>query len=416
MSQTGRPRAEDLSLGRRIGAFIFLMAADFFYGWAWNTVDVLRPYIRTALNLTLMQAGSMYSAQSAGMLIGAIVLGQLADRVGRRNMLFVVMVGYAASLLLGVIVQSFAQVLAQRFVLGLFLGGIFPIVVGIYVGLFAQQIRGKLAALYNGTFNASAVVLGLAMGLIAQENWRFLLWFGALPPLLLAGLAFVVVPDDRRFTAYGHSALSAPPATGSLPILALFAPDLRRRTLVLALMFGLNFFASQAFVGWVTTYLREVRSLDAATIGAMVAWQFSASIVGGFVWGWLADRFGRRFNALGFLFGSLAVVGYVTLPMSNSLVLLAGAAYGFTVAASVVWGPWIAELYPPHLRSTAASIFNWGRVISFFAPLVTAAVAERFGLATAMLLSAAALILAALAWWSLPETLGREAGLRSHDP
>ncbi len=77
------------------------------------------------------------------------------------------------------------------------------------------------------------------------------------------------------------------------------------------------------------------------------------------------------------------------------------------VAASVIWGPWIAELYPPHLRSTAASIFNWGRIISFFAPLITGGVAERFGLGWAMGLAAIALGMATAVWLLLPETLVR---------
>lgn len=398
-------RAEDIPLSRRVAAFAFLMVTDFFYGWSWNTVDVLRPFIKESLGLTLTQAGSMYSAQSAGMLIGAVVLSQLADRFGRRRMLFIVMAGYSLALLAGSAVENYAQVLAQRFVLGLFLGGIFPIVVGIYVGLFAQAVRGKLASLYNGTFNASAVVLGLAIGVVANHDWRLLLVIGGSIPLSLCALCFWLVPDERKFRAFGAVDDEPPPKATKLPIMELFHPHLRRKTLLLAIMFGLNFFGSQAFVGWVTTYLREVRTLDDVTIGSMVAWQFTASIAGGFFWGWCADRFGRRFNALGFLLGSACVVAYVALPAGSSLVMLAGAGYGFMIASSVVWGPWIAELYPPRLRSTAASIFNWGRIISFFAPLITAAVAERFSLATAMLLAAAAFSIAAIIWWSLPETL-----------
>jgi predicted MFS family arabinose efflux permease len=44
-------------------------------------VDVLRPFIRESLGLSLMQAGSTYSAQGAGALIGAVVIGQMADRM-----------------------------------------------------------------------------------------------------------------------------------------------------------------------------------------------------------------------------------------------------------------------------------------------------------------------------------------------
>ena len=64
---------------------MFLMVADFYYGWAWNTVDVLRPDIRASFGLSLTEVSLMYTAQSAGALVGAVVIGQLADRLGRRN-------------------------------------------------------------------------------------------------------------------------------------------------------------------------------------------------------------------------------------------------------------------------------------------------------------------------------------------
>ena len=410
-----RPRthARDLPLRRRVAAFAFLMSADFFYGWAWNTVDVLRPFIRDSLGLSLSQAGSLYSAQGAGALIGAVILGQVADRLGRRNVLVAIMVGYACALLAGVAVSTYPQVLAQRFVLGLFLGGVFPVVVGIYVGLFDPRVRGRLAAFYNGTFNGSVIAIGLCLGLVVERDWRLLLWVGAVPPLLLAGLAFLVVPDDRRLISYGQDEVTTAAHAGKLPISELFHPELRRRTVLLATMIGCNFFAYQAFAGWVTIFLRDVRHLPTAAIGTIVAWQFTASIVGGFFWGWFSDQFGRRINAIGFVLGAAAIAVYLTLPAESGALVWAGVAYGFSISSSVIWGPWIAELYPPHLRSTAASIFNWGRVISFFSPLITAAVAGPFGLAAGMMLAPLSFVGAAILWRMLPETLVTESSKRT---
>ena len=69
--------AEDLPLARRASAFAFLVACYFFYSYAWNTVDVLRPYIRAAAGLSLQQAGLLYTFQSLGALVGALCIGQL---------------------------------------------------------------------------------------------------------------------------------------------------------------------------------------------------------------------------------------------------------------------------------------------------------------------------------------------------
>ena len=68
----------------------------------------------------------------------------------------------------------------------------------------------------------------------------------------------------------------------------------------------------------------------------------------------------------------------------------------------------LSELYPPHLRSTAASIFNWGRVISMTAPLITAPLAEAFGRAPVMSLASIGFLAAAFIWFRLPETVMRK--------
>ncbi len=396
-------RAEDIPLSRRIAAFAFFMVADFFYGWSWNTADVLRPDIRAALKLTLTEAGSMYSAQGLGALVGAVIIGQLADRLGRRNALFGIMVGYGLFLGWGAFVTSYPQLVAQRFGLGLFLGGIFPTVVGLYTSLFDRRICGKLAGFYNGTFNGSVFVLGLLANRLHIGDWKTLILMGAIPPLILAPLAYLIVPDDRRIIPFGALGYDRT-ARGKLPVVELFQNGLWRQTLLIALMVGLNFFGSQAFTGWQTTYLQQ-QGMAGAAAKEMFGWQFFAAIVGGFAWGAFSDRFGRRINAAGYFIGAFVVVAYLTVAHTVPLLLLAGCAYGFTISASVIWGPWIAELYPAHLRSTAASIFNWGRIISFLAPLITARVAESFGLATAMMLAAVALAFAAVIWWTLPETI-----------
>jgi hypothetical protein len=82
--------------------------------------------------------------------------------------------------------------------------------------------------------------------------------------------------------------------------------------------------------------------------------------------------------------------------------------YGVCVSASVIWGPWLSELYPTHLRSTAGSLFNYGRIFSFAAPPLTAALSEVIGLPMTMALGAPLFVIAMLIWTRLPETLARK--------
>ena len=400
--------ADDLSNTRKGMALTFLAAAYVFYAWAWNTVDVLRPYIAADLGLTLPEAGSLYSVQALGALVGAVVNGQLADRFGRRRALMAVMVGYGVLLVLGTLVSSYPQVLAQRAIMGFFMGSMYPITVGIYTALFSQRVRGRVASIIIGSSWLAASALGFAAAAVfkAGLDWHLLLWVG-LVPVVLSAFAPMIVPDDRRLVPQGGFIPSKAPA-GKLPITELFTPALRRQTIMLTLLAGLNFFAYQAFSGWATTYLTSVRHFDNGETGTIMGWMYAGSIAGGFFWGWVGDRYGRRASAIGFFLTAALILVFLFFPLGLVGQSAVSFLYGAALGCSVVWGPWLAELYPQHLRSTAASIFNWGRVVSFVAPPLTGFIAERFGLAYTMTLGSAIFALAAFIWLSLPETLERE--------
>lgn len=402
-------RAEDLGLPRRLRALGFLAVAYILYSWSWNTVDVLRPYIAADLGLSLTQSGSLYSAQALGALCGAVINGQIADRLGRRNALMAVMIGFGTMLVLGTLVTSYAQVLCQRYLLGYFTGSMYPITVGIYAGLFGPAVRGRVASVIMGSSYLAVSLLGMASAAVfaRQGDWHILLWVGVLP-IALAFFAPLVVPDDRKLIAFGH--VDTPSASiEGLPIKQLFANGLRRQTIMLTLVSGLNFFAYQAFSGWATTYLRNVRGFDDSAIGVSVSWMFAGSLLGGFFWGWIGDRFGRRAAASGFFVTALLILVYLYAPISPMVLNIVAFGYGACLACSVVWGPWLAELYPQHLKSTAASIFNWGRIVSFVAPLITGQMAEVFGLPTTMTVASVVFSIAALIWLRLPETYRYEA-------
>jgi MFS family permease len=379
------------------------MIFEFFYGWSWNTVDVLRPQIRDSLDLTLTQAGSAYTAQGLGALIGAILFGAMADRFGRRTILLLIVFGTAVFAAAGAWVATYPQLLAQRLTLGLFLGANFPVLIGTYMSLFPAHLRAKLTSVGQGTYNLSVIALGLAYAAYAERSdWHELLLVGSMPALLLAPLILFLVPDDRRMLAWGADPNER--QANGLPLLELFAPDLRRRTLLLFLLVSLNFFAYQAFAGWTTTFLKDAHSYTPAVIGPIISAQFGGATLGGFFWGWFSDRFGRRPAGLGFLAGAVASALYLFVARTPTQFAVAGFAWGFAITASVAWAPWIAELYPVRMRSSAMSIFNWGRIVSMTAPLITGEIAARLGLGAAMSLAIVGFAAAALVWFAIPET------------
>ena len=402
--------ARAMPTAQRIAALSFLLIAYFFYAWSWNTVDILRPYIKADLDLTDLQAGSAYTLQSAGAIVGAVVMGQVADKIGRRNALVISMVGYGSRLLGALWVADYGGLIAQRLYLGFFMGAMFPIAVGIYSGLFARDVRGVIAGFVLGTYNLAVAALGFlsAAAFRAGYDWTTLLYAGAVP-VALALLAFFIIPDDRRLIPMDGLSDGQTTAKAALPIAELFKPGVARQTILLATMTGLNFFAYQAFTGWATTYLKEDRGIPDTVIGDVLGWQFIGAAIGGLVWGFVSDRYGRRAAAWGFVVAAALIPVYLFVDMPVTALEITGFAYGIVLSCSAIWGPWLSELYPPHLRSTAASIFNWGRVISMMAPLVTAPMADAFGRAPVMSMASVAFLAAALIWFSLPETVAKRA-------
>ena len=398
--------AKTIPLSKRVAALAFLLIAYFFYAWSWNTVDILRPYIKESLNLSLTQSGSLYTLQAIGAIVGAVVMGQVADKIGRRNALVISMIGYGGFLLSGLAVTSYALLIGQRLGLGFFMGSMFPIAVGIYSGLFAKAIRGKIAGIVFATYNAAVAALSFLSAAAFRNgfDWSVLLWAGAVP-VALAVFAFVVVPDDRRMIPFDGNADDPATAQTSVPITELFKSGVAKQTLLLALMTGLNFLAYQCFNGWGTTFLKDERGIPDTAVGDVWGWLLIGQLFGSLIWGWIGDRYGRRVVGWGFIGAAAVVPIYLFVPMSNRGLEATGIVYGAMLSASVVWGPWLSELYPPHLRSTAASIFNWGRVVSMLAPLITGELAKSYPLSYIMSAASVAFIASALIWFSLPETV-----------
>ena len=400
--------AADISQSRRIAALLFLLVGYFFYAWSWNTVDILRPYIQEELSLTLTETGSLYTVQAIGAIIGAVIMGQVADKIGRRNALVIAMIGYGSMLLSALLVTDSWGLVAQRVLMGFFMGSMYPIAVGIYSGLFPRAVRGLIAGFVLGIYNVAVSALGFlsAAAFRAGLDWHVLLWAGAVP-VVLAFFALLVIPDDRKLIPFDAVSEDEATAKSALPIAELFKPGVARQTILLAVMSGLNFFAYQAFTGWASTYLRTERGIPDTVIGDVLGWQFVGAAIGGLFWGWISDHFGRRSGALGFVIAAAVIPVYLFADLPVSLLQATGFIYGVMLSASAIWGPWLSELYPPHLRSTAASIYNWGRVISMTAPLITAPLADAFGLAPVMSLASVSFLVAAVIWFSLPETVAR---------
>lgn len=410
MSSAAAVRAEDLGASSRWLIFAAIMSVYVFYAFCWNTENFLRPYMAQSLGLSKEQVASFYSLQALGALVGAIIVPHFADRYSRRNTFALIAAGFGIASIFSLGVHSYPSALAQRFVMGFFMGGVFGCAVSLYIGLFAATSRGLIGGIVQLVYNGGDAILSW-FGRHYADQWQSVMVVGGCGAIAASLAVFLLVPADHALRPWGGEGaqnLKGP----RFAIAELFADGYWKLTLRLVLLCGLNFFAFQAFNGWITTFLKEDHGFSTDMVGKTMTAMHVGSMLGALIWGLLGDRFGRRFNALGFLLAAIFIVIYLNVPPSPIMYAGVGFAYGFCFVSICVWGPYFAELYPAHLRATAASIFNWGRVMSLFGALLAGSIAQNLGLKTIMYIGAATFLAGAILWWSLPETLPRAAATR----
>ncbi|APF54792.1 TPA: MFS transporter [Vibrio cholerae] len=402
---------------QRVAAYLAILVGYFFYCYNFVIIDYVRPYIVEAYEgISLSDTAQFYTWQSVGALIGALSCAWFAGRFGKKYTLITITALNGGATIVNMMFTDYATWAAMRFIIGLSLGGYFTVAVSLMIGLFTPTVRGKLTAFASSMFSVALMVMGAYAAFISSIDapWESLMWVGGIPPLAAAFAMVFVLPSDKNVIAYGEEDSSAntgqntPAKKGSWG--EMLSKPYRLLTITCLLLAGLNFYGFQFFSGFVTTYLKEVRQFDGATIGVIFSISAFGSLFGAWVWGAVADKFGRKVNAFGFILAGIMASIFFIAPsdlMIGSLNMLAilGLIYNFGLSSSAVWGGYFSELFPAHLRSYGAALFHGGRIIGMWAPMVLIFIKERTDLQTAMWGSPIVWIVAGLLWLSLPETL-----------
>ncbi|BCK26255.1 MFS transporter [Vibrio cholerae] len=414
---TTKKHMSEVPMIQRVAAYLAILVGYFFYCYNFVIIDYVRPYIVEAYDgISLSDTAQFYTWQSVGALIGALSCAWFAGRFGKKYTLITITALNGGATIVNMMFTDYATWAAMRFIIGLSLGGYFTVAVSLMIGLFTPTVRGKLTAFASSMFSVALMVMGAYAAFISSIDapWESLMWVGGIPPLAAAFAMVFVLPSDKNVIAYGEEDSSAntgqntPTKKGSWG--EMLSKPYRLLTITCLLLAGLNFYGFQFFSGFVTTYLKEVRQFDGATIGVIFSISAFGSLFGAWVWGAVADKFGRKVNAFGFILAGIMASIFFIAPsdlMIGSLNMLAilGLIYNFGLSSSAVWGGYFSELFPAHLRSYGAALFHGGRIIGMWAPMVLIFIKERTDLQTAMWGSPIVWIVAGLLWLSLPETL-----------
>jgi MFS transporter, AAHS family, 4-hydroxybenzoate transporter len=422
--------------GFQVRLLLTCAAVLFLDGFDTQAIGYVAPALAKEWGLTKAALGPVFSAGLFGLMIGALVFGPLADRVGRKKIIIFSTLAFGIGALVTAFVQDVGMLLAIRFLTGLGLGGAMPNAVALTSEFSPHRRRATMVMIMFCGFSVGAALGGLlAAALIPQFGWRSVFVVGGIAPLLLAPVLTFRLPESVRFLALtgrapervaellariNPKAALAPgtlfvvhePRLAGLPVLHLFRDGRTLATLLLWVVFFMSLLDLYFLSNWLPTVLNDLgASVSAsAVIGSMLQ---VGGVVGTFALGSVIDRFSFRALALVYLMAVFAIGAIGQLGHSVVFVTMAIFAAGFCiVGGQIAANALAATFYPTSMRATGVGwALGIGRVGSIVGPLVGGALLTmKWSTGSVFVAAATAALCAALAAFSLSRVVGMGGG------
>ena len=367
-------------------------------GWMLDSMDVMLyalvlGEVQRELHLSAALSGAMMSATLIAAAVGGIGFGWFADRFGRVRALTLSVLIYSVATALCGTAQTAAQLMLWRMLLGLGMGGEWASGAALVAETWPVRHRGKALALVQSAwaigYALGAVVVGLVM---PRFGWRAVFLAGVLPALITLWLRRKI-----QEPAAWRQEKRARPEVGQL-----FHGAIGRNLLICSTMNAATLFAWWGLFTWVPRFLSMSsaeggRGLSIVQTSEWTVVMQTGTFLGYVIFGYLADRFSRKYIYIGYLLiAALLVPVFAFVRNPYALLLIGpwvgffGTGYfsGFSVIAS--------ELFPTSLRGSAMGFaYNIGRILSAAAPYLIGHISERAGLSYALCITSGAFLLAA---------------------
>jgi MFS family permease len=382
-------------------------------GWMLDAMDVMLyafalTAIRDEFALSSAGAGALASVPLLASAAGGIFAGVLADRYGRVRVLVWSILGYSVFTAFTATAQSVAALILWRTLVGFGLGGEWSAGSVLVAETWPAEHRGKaIGIMQAGWAIGYLLAAGLAALILPHYGWRVLFFIGVLPALLTIWIRRSIA-EPAIWTRTQHRSVQG--------FARIFRPPLRTRTLTATLMCCCVMFAYWGLFTWVPAYLSSSAEKGGAGLSILKtsAWMVPLQVgafFGYMLFGWFADRIGRRPAFVVFVAAAALLVPlYGTLGRNVTLLLLLGPLIGFFGHGYFsVFGAMLAELFPSDIRASAQGFcYNVGRAASALAPIFIGALADTYGIGPALVSTSAFFLAGGLLMFLLPETRGKE--------
>ncbi len=380
---------------RLIGAATAGNVLDFFDLYL---ISFVLAFIARSWALTFGQAAIVLLASGLGAMVGAVFWGWLADRIGRRPVFTATIANFAlATGALALVPEgSWVWLALLRLLVGFGAGGLYCVDLPLVQEFVPARLRGRIAGLVT-----AAVPLGLLFASVAAATltpligWRGLFIVGMVPAFaLLAVRAWIpesprwLIMQGRHFDARRSVAWALAVPTESLPLPE--APDMNdqrragfgallRHPRSLAVSWLINLGTQTGNYGmtlWAPTLLVLLLQVTPASASWYMAVVSAGGLGGRFLFAWLSDRLGRR--ACGIIIGTAAAAGLLATGLFHGVFLGSVSVFWLLLVFSNIFvdggfavvGPYSAEVWPSHLRTTGmGSAYGFGGIGKIVGPL-----------------------------------------------
>ena len=398
--------------------------------------------VKTQWNMSTTQTSWVTGAAILGAFVGAFTFGRIADVMGRKNVYVVVAIIMIVGAILSAVAPSVLWLIVARFILGLGIGGDYPVSAVLMSEYANRADRGRMVGLVF-SMQAVGLIVGPLVGLILLSSgmsdnlvWRLLLAFGAIPA---AGVVFLrsKMPESPRFVqqvqgrgekAADHLAqfskgeldavTAVTTAAGFRMSLRTFLTDRRMLKLLLGTA-GTWFLFDYAYYGNTLSLPVILEKVSPnATLQTKLLWTLGLFIIFALPGYLLAvakmDRIGhRRLQFIGFAIMAICFIVLAAVPALTTMIVPFLAIFGVSYFF-VQFGPNTttfvlpSEVFPVSQRTTGHGIAaGIGKLGAFAGVFLVPTLETRFGLRGMLLVAGCAAILGFLLTKVLPEPARR---------
>jgi MFS transporter, putative metabolite:H+ symporter len=449
-------RLDGLPLTRRhlgiaaiVGVGIFF---DFYEVFLAGTLSAVlqRDFDVTGTDLKLVLASAF-----VGMFIGAITMGRVADRLGRRRAFFLTLSIYSFFTILAAFSPNLEMLILFRFLAGVGIGAELPVCDAYLADLMPKKVRGKVIAFaYTIGFLGTPVCGFLARGIATEQllgidGWRWMFIFGAGGAVICWALRFALPESPRWLESVGRhdeadaivrdleraAGVPSPspedddahtPDTAAAPtqeavekarLSQLFSPVLRGRTVMIWVFQILQPLGYYGF-GTLVPLVLAAKGYDIVTTLGFSAVTFIGYPLGSALSIPIMERLERR-TILICSAGSMAVFGlFFGAAQEPWLIMALGFCY--TAVSNVFSNGYHAyqgELYPTALRASGAGIaYAIGRLATAAMPFILLPFLDTWGSTAMFSVVAVAMVVLCIVVRTLgPRTTGRSVDVVTHD-